>query len=340
MTSKRKVCWSTTVWKRTRPHFESFHIRDNGRWNWWSNGGGNDQEVYFRKERISPRKAPSSLFPQTPLSPMHLEKGQTNQRETVLWLCSATWKTAAQQQHTSWIRVTPCVCVCWSLKRQKSKVRLNCFHWSTPGRTSFHSLFCFYSDARRRVGEMRSFAGGMYIHYCLHSAEMSTYNTARSWGLHINAQPDCCAQWKSIGTAEWVDTEKERFNGRRNLIEMQLQFHVRSKYNVLLRTKCHREERMKHEWWWRRNIRKMVVFRWVQDGDRYVEMIQTVIWCLHTTSMLLLSYLCRDYLMDWQSLLSSVCCFYLSTLRRVSNRAVYIYWKAFCRRTLNYTHGF
>lgn len=43
--------------------------------------------------------------------------------------------------------------------------------------------------------------------------------------------------------------------------------------------------------------------RWM-DGDRYVE-IQTVIWCLHSTSMLLLSYLCRDYLIDWWRPLSS-----------------------------------
>lgn len=38
--------------------------------------------------------------------------------------------------------------------------------------------------------------------------------------------------------------------------------------------------------------------RWM-DGDRYEE-FQTVIWCLCSTCMLLLSYLCRDYLMDWQ----------------------------------------
>lgn len=38
--------------------------------------------------------------------------------------------------------------------------------------------------------------------------------------------------------------------------------------------------------------------RWM-DGDRYEE-FQTVIWCLCSTGMLLLSYLCRDYLMDWQ----------------------------------------
>jgi len=35
-------------------------------------------------------------------------------------------------------------------------------------------------------------------------------------------------------------TQRKRLNGGRNLIEMQLQFHIRSKYNVLLRTQCHR----------------------------------------------------------------------------------------------------
>lgn len=71
-----------------------------------------------------------------------------------------------------------------------------------------------------------------------------------------------------------------------------------SKYNVLLRTKSQRQ-------------RPCDSFSGWDSGDGSAEKaieeirrsgaggwMETVIWCLHSTSMLLRSYLCRDYLID------------------------------------------
>lgn len=135
------------------------------------------------------------LLSKTPLTPMHFQRG-ANQSEGNAWLCSATWNTAIQQQHTYGIRAT--MCVFWSLKREKIEVKLN----------FFTGLHMFSNPLPPRLGFTETQDAGLDNWAALPwhvrplssvASEVSAYNAVWSKGLHIDVQPFCCIKWKTSG---------------------------------------------------------------------------------------------------------------------------------------------